>query len=141
MRRSSDTHPLARARRRTPLLSSLLALLSLGAGTACDDDPTGPVIMPITWTAEASEFAGKNNEQLRFRCPADGTADAVWGTDIYTDDSSICTAAVHVGRITLAAGGEVTIEIRPGQASYPPSARNGISSYPYGEWDRSFIVR
>jgi hypothetical protein len=63
----------------------------------------------------------------------------VWGTDVYTDDSSVCTAAVHAGLITLAGGGTVTAEIRPGQSSYKGSTRNGITSSPYASWLGSFI--
>jgi hypothetical protein len=63
----------------------------------------------------------------------------VWGTDVYTDDSSVCTAAVHVGKITIDAGGPVEIEIRPGQDSYQGSQRNGITTLGYPRWDGSFV--
>ena len=63
----------------------------------------------------------------------------IWGTDTYTDDSSVCTAAVHSGAISLAAGGTVTIEIRPGLDAYRSSTRNGITSVPYGSWHGSFV--
>ena len=42
---------------------------------------------------------------------ARGSAGPVYGTDIYSDDSSICTAAVHAGRVDFAEGGLVTIQI------------------------------
>ena len=62
-----------------------------------------------------------------------------YGTDIYTDDSSICTAAVHAGKFSLAAGGTVIVEIRAGQSSYTGSMRNGLTSNDYGSmWDGSF---
>jgi hypothetical protein len=64
----------------------------------------------------------------------------VWGTNIYTDDSSVCTAAVHGGLITLAKGGKVKIEMRDGQPSYRGSTRNGIKSNKYPAWTGSFIV-
>jgi len=67
-------------------------------------------------------------------------AGAVWGTDVYTDDSSVCTSAVHAGLITLASGGSVTIEMRPGQTSYEGSTRNGIISSPYGSWGGSYVL-
>ncbi len=68
-----------------------------------------------------------------------GQTDSIWGTDLYTYDSSICTAAVHAGRIALATGGAVTIQIKPGAASYMGSTRNGIASQSYGVWGGSFI--
>jgi hypothetical protein len=76
-----------------------------------------------------------------FECPPDGTASAVGGSDIYTADSSICTAAVHAGKITLADGGDVTIEYRPGRPTYGATTRNGITSNNFGEYSMSFVIR
>lgn len=119
--------------------SSLLVLAIAAAG--CKDSPTGPAPTAIDWNARGNEFPAENNARLAFSCPASGIAYTVWGTDVYTDDSSICTAAVHAGAITRADGGNVTIEIRPGQSSYGATTRNGITSRSYDEWPRSFIVR
>jgi hypothetical protein len=63
----------------------------------------------------------------------------VWGSDVYTDDSSICTAAVHAGLISFASGGTVTIEIRPGQASYGATSRYGVATSAYGNWHGSYV--
>lgn len=71
-------------------------------------------------------------------CPAGSAAGSVWGTLTYSDDSSICAAAVHAGAIP-ASGGEVTVEPAPGCQSYAPSVRNGISTSLYGAWGRSFF--
>ncbi|WP_346729629.1 LCCL domain-containing protein [Corallococcus exiguus] len=38
----------------------------------------------------------------------------MWGTDLYTDDSSVCVAAVHAGAITTA-GGTVVVTISRGR--------------------------
>lgn len=62
----------------------------------------------------------------------------VWGSNPYTVDSLVCAAAVHAGVITLA-GGNVLAQAAPGQLTYPPSDRNGISSTIWGEWDKSFM--
>jgi len=119
------------------------ALFALGAtsATGCNDSPTDPTPSAIDWDATPRQFRGQNNALLRFNCPPNGTARRVWGVDVYTDDSSICTAAVHAGEISLADGGQVMIEIRPGQGVYTSSTRNGITSLPYDAWDGSFIVR
>src|SRR3989449_2628795 len=92
------------------------------------------------WSANATAFRGQNGAQFVYTCPFYGAAGGVYGTDVYTDDSSVCTAAVHTGRITLAGGGTVTIEIRPGQSSYKASTRNGITSSSWGSWAGSFVV-
>ena len=65
----------------------------------------------------------------------------IWGVDVYTADSSICTAAVHAGIITMEEGGEVTVEFRPGRAVYGSTTRNGITSKNFGEYPHSFVVR
>jgi len=72
-------------------------------------------------------------------CYCEGTGGAVWGTDIYTDDSNICAAARHAGVIT-AAGGAVTVKNGPGRSSYTGSSRNGVTSYSYGYWPGSITL-
>jgi hypothetical protein len=72
-------------------------------------------------------------------CPPDGQAYTVWGTDIYTDDSSVCTAAVHAGLINFEDGGEVAIAIRGGESSYLGTTANGVTTMSYGSWGRSFV--
>jgi len=92
------------------------------------------------WGADATSLRGRIGERFKYTCPTGGTARTVWGTGVYTDDSSVCTAAVHAGRITLAAGGTVTIEIRRGRSSYRGTTRHGITTRPYGAWPGSFVV-
>ncbi len=63
---------------------------------------------------------------------------AVWGTDVYTDDSSVAAAAVHAGVVAAGETKAVTVTILPGQASYAASTRNGVSSASWGGWSGSF---
>jgi hypothetical protein len=74
-------------------------------------------------------------------CSPAGEPHTVWGSDIYTSDSSICTAAVHSGLITFQQGGTVTIELRPGRSIYGASERNGVTSNNYGSWQQSFVFK
>lgn len=112
------------------------------AGFAC---AAGLCVNPATaWTTTAfkrtcpSAGAGM---RFAYACPSiTGTAPgSVWGTDTYTNDSSVCTAGVHAGRVTTLRGGSVTIEMRPGQSSYLGSSRNGVTSLSYGAWGCSFV--
>ena len=75
-----------------------------------------------------------------YLCAPGGAVGPVRGTGLYTHDSIICAAAVHAGRITAAAGGVVTIEMRPGQAVYTASTRNGITSSAFGAWPCSYAI-
>jgi LCCL domain len=95
----------------------------------------------IDSNTNATNQRGKNGQQFSYTCPANITLNSVWGTDTYTDDSRICSAAIHAGKITQAGGGLVTIEIAPGQASYVGSSRNGVTSSNYGSWIGSYFFK
>lgn len=96
---------------------------------------------PTTWEAKATSLSGKNGETFTMSCSPGGTARSVWGSDIYTADSSICTAGVHSGLITYQEGGAVTIEMRPGRSIYGCSERNGVMTSPYGSYQQSFVFK
>ncbi|MFJ4539373.1 LCCL domain-containing protein [Streptomyces tibetensis] len=97
---------------------------------------------PISWSQTAEDFRDTpNGKNIVLDCPPGGEVDTVYGTDLYTDDSSICTAAVHAGAISLETGGKVTISMEPGASQYSGSVRNGITSHDWNSpWDRSFAV-
>lgn len=97
----------------------------------------GDVAGRVDWSTKATGLA-LAGRPLTVECPANGTIQTIYGTDQYTDDSSICTAAVHAGLITLAGGGQVAVERTPEQAAFPASARNGIASRTYGSWPNGF---
>jgi hypothetical protein len=96
---------------------------------------------PTPWEANADSLKGKDGETMTLACSPNGTLHSVWGSDIYTADSSICSAAVHSGLITLQQGGTVTIELRPGRSIYGASERNGVTSQIYGSWPHSFVFK
>ena len=78
----------------------------------------------------AAKWRG-TGKALRCSCPANFSVKGpVWGTDIYTDDSYICKAALHAGRIGRS-GGQVSIQILPGQYSYAGTVRNGVTTLSY----------
>lgn len=92
------------------------------------------------WNTQANEYSANVGKRYTFYFPPGGTISArVWGTDIYTYDCSIASAAVHAGLITVKNGGTVTIEIRPGESSYKGSVRNGVTSKDWGAFGGSFI--
>lgn len=90
------------------------------------------------WSLTAVQYRGQNGKRFTIACTPNGTESSVWGTDTYTDDSHVCTAAVQVGLITFAAGGNVEIEIAPGAASYQGGTANEVTSSSYGSWEGSF---
>jgi len=119
---------------------TIATLATAPVGTASPASVSTARAAASGWTASARSLRGRNGSHFSFNCPAGGVAYAVWGTTVYTDDSSVCTAAVHAGRITLTRGGKVVIEIRAGRSSYQGSTRHGITSHSWGSWHGSFVV-
>ena len=59
---------------------------------------------------------------------------SVYGTDIYTYDSSLATAAVHAGVMKMGQTGIVKVTTIPRHPGYVSSARNGITSSAWGSY-------
>jgi hypothetical protein len=102
--------------------------------------PPGPQAQPAVNSTEAEPCPTRLsiNRELPtpFTCMCDAQKvqeGAVWGTDTYTDDSSLCRAAVHAGAIP-ATGGAVTVLRSAGRPLYVGSRRNGIQSSDYGAY-------
>ena len=86
---------------------------------------------------DAISQRGQIGESQACHCAPDSMVGKVWGSGVYTDDSSICAAALHAG-VVSAGGGSVSYIILPGQESYQGSTRNGVSTISYGNWKGSF---
>ncbi|MDF0602030.1 LCCL domain-containing protein [Psychromarinibacter sp. C21-152] len=79
-------------------------------------------------------------DSMACACPPPGAfAGSVWGSNPYTADSDICTAARHAGAIG-AEGGEIRLERLPGQAAYEGSTANGVTTEDYGRYDESIGI-
>jgi predicted small lipoprotein YifL len=99
--------------------------------------PTPPTVNQDPYLGGVTHLRGQNNTLHTFYVV--GSSDSsVWGSDVYTDDSPIATAAVHAGLLEVGEGGTVTIRILPGLASYEGTTRNGITTLNYGSWDGSY---
>lgn len=101
---------------------------------------SAPAARTITWGDSAASLGLRAGEPASLNCPAGGAAATVYGTGLYTDDSSICTAAVHAGLVSFERGGGVKVQREPGASTYQSSARNGVTSRDYGNWGGSFRV-
>jgi hypothetical protein len=95
-------------------------------------------IQILEWTETASNLQGKLDQDFTYICPPNGAVSNVWGTNFYTSFSSICSSAVHAGMIHAKDGGKVHIKIRPGEAFYNGTTRNGVISKRYGSDNWSF---
>lgn len=90
------------------------------------------------WNTSPRSVGAATGGRIWFVCAAGRSGGNVWGTDVYTDDSSICEAAVHAGVITRADGGRVDLEVLGQQQSFRGSTRNGVSTLDYPAWPGSF---
>ena len=70
-------------------------------------------------------------------CTPGSARGTVWGSDIYTTDSSICAAAVHAGVIS-SSGGKVKMRKAAGCGAYESKKRNGVRSHSWGNYGSSF---
>lgn len=117
--------------------AALLAFAGLGllVGARSDGLPTDGSC-PSTFIA-----AGQQRVTCHCRAPFNsGSASSsgnVWGTTVYTADSSVCRAARHAGAIG-AAGGEVEVKSAAGCASYAGSFANGVETHSWGAYGQSF---
>ncbi|MEJ6398842.1 LCCL domain-containing protein [Yoonia sp. 208BN28-4] len=71
-------------------------------------------------------------------CPANPDEGSVWGSDPYTSDSDICTAALHVGYIE-ADGGTVRVIGIQGLDAYLGTTVNGITTQSWSSYSESFV--
>ncbi len=112
-----------------------------GAGSATEVKAVLPgpgQVSVIGWRDNLRALSGfQYGPAYSFRCPAladPAQAGQAWGTDLYTADSSMCTAAVHAGKASFAAGGTFTITAIPGAPSFTGSNRNGVATGNFGSF-------
>jgi hypothetical protein len=88
---------------------------------------------PANWLA-AQKDVGKDGE-LECTCDKSQVDGSVWGSKIYTSDSSICHAAVHAGAIPRTGG---TVKVKGAQdcPSYVGTAENGVKTSNWGAYDK-----
>lgn len=92
----------------------------------------------IDWSDTASRIKDNIGQDFRFECSEGGTVGRIYGTDIYTSGSSICSAAVHAGLISAKDGGKVKVRVLGPQEFFNGSTRNGIDSRGYSSHGGSF---
>ena len=83
----------------------------------------------------------KNVPSLTCNCSAEAVASGgVWGSNVYTDDSSICRSALHAGVVGIH-GGLVDVFEAPGLPGYEAATRRGVGSNSWGVYARSIMFR
>lgn len=65
---------------------------------------------------------------------------SVWGTDVYTGDSSLALAAVHAGALKPGETAIVRVTVMRPLSHYQGSVRNGVTSHDYGQYGTAYGV-
>ena len=105
-----------------------LIVAALSAGAACAQE--APPACPSGGMAEGAD-------QVVCLCPAGAASGSVWGSDPYTADSDLCTAAVHAG-VRTPNGGAIQAFAVSGSDSFIGSQQNGVTSADWGSYPRAF---
>ena len=84
-----------------------------------------------------TNFAGQVGKSYYFKVTGT-TSGSVYGTDLYTLDSTLATAAVHTGVLKSGETGIVKVTLVEGQNQYRATTRNGITSYEWGQYGGSY---
>lgn len=119
-----------------------LAFSNYGRSYRVDRTPEGTVpVVRLSDGGSSLHISELRGSGFSFTMEVIGnTAGALYGSDNYTDDSSVAAAAVHAGILKPGERGLVKITILPGQSSYPSTTRNGVTSSEWGSFNGSFKV-
>ena len=84
-----------------------------------------------------NDFQGRIGATLAFRV-CGNTNGSIWGSDVYTSDSTLATAAVHAGVLKPGQTAVVRVKILPSPQVYQGTSRNGVQSSSYGVYSAAF---
>jgi len=91
----------------------------------------------ITNPSSLSNFSGKVGKQVVVLATGQ-VGGSVWGTDVYTADSSLPGAAVHTGVLRKGETALLLATMVPGRDKYQGTNRNGVKSSDYGKYATSY---
>jgi len=133
---TDDSTTTKKATTTTPADGTDATTTTAGSDGSDATDVTGDT----TWATSPVDYRDQIGKRFAYPCTPNGELSIVWGSGPYSDDSSVCSAGVHAGVITIEQGGRVVIEIKPGEPSYQGTEKNGVTTGDYGDWGGSFIV-
>lgn len=106
--------------------------LKIGA-TTVGDDVVAAAAAPANMMAFQHQFGKEMVGSITGTQPG-AQGSGVWGTDIYTLDSSIAAAAVHAGVVQPGQTAVVKVRVVASPPQFVSSTRNGVSSTGYGNY-------
>jgi hypothetical protein len=115
-------------------LSDVHHIRSLSAPDITDDDAGAEAGPP-----NLSELNVEIGRTFRYRVTGSRNG-PIWGTDVYTTDSNLATAAVHAGLLEPGQTGVLKVTIVPPPNSFAGSLRHGIRSLSYGSYPAAYRI-
>ena len=115
-------------------LSDVRSLNAPGAGEEVADN--GPI---EPWNGDLGKYAGNIGKSYRFRITGN-VSGSLWGSDVYTTDSTLEMAAVHAGVLKNGQTGVVKVTIVDPPPTFAGTTRNGVTSSPYMAYPSAFKV-
>jgi hypothetical protein len=127
---------------RTIFPQTLSLALALGAGlillppvsraqsTDANNQPAATNAAAALDLGDCPDNADDLGQGKTFTCSCSALADPapVYGTDVYTPDSGLCTSAVHAGALQQGAAGSVIFQVVASPPVFKGTTRNGIKS-------------
>ena len=111
-----------------------LRSLKSAAGIAADDLANAPTA-PANLMAYQNQFGRDLVFAVTGPQPnSGGQGNGVWGTDVYSLDSSVANAAVHAGIVQPGQAAAVRIRVVASPQQFAGSVRNGVVSTGYGNY-------
>lgn len=135
--------------RRVSLIASLQALQDVYTREAKLDEAVAirdtirqlrvAQLKPLPDPGNLSDYAARIGEALYFEIVGQ-VGHSVWGTEVYTCDSHLATAAVHAGILKKGQRGIVKVTIVKSPESHLGATQNGVTSANWGYYGSSYTV-
>lgn len=114
-------------------LADLRSIRSLSASLVGDDASAS--LDP----GNLANFQNQGGKTLAFRVTG-AVNGSVWGTDVYTADSNLASAAVHAGVLKPGQTKVIRVKIVGSPPAFQSSSRNGVTSSAYGFYPSAYQV-
>jgi hypothetical protein len=111
----------------------LTDLRSLRAGPEADQSALDVQSDP----GQLDAYQNRVGQTFAFRVTGEARG-SVWGTDVYTLDSRLATAAVHAGLVKVGQTAVVRVKIVNSPPAFGGSTRNGVTSSAYGAYPGAY---
>jgi hypothetical protein len=105
-------------------------------GAELENDGSAVAVAPVNLV----QFQNEIGKSFTFKVTG-SSGGSVWGTDVYTTDTTLATAAVHAGLLTVGQTGTIRVTIVPSPPAFTGSTRNGVTSTDYGQYPAAFRMR